>query len=103
MRSVPRTSALDQLSCGLVVVIFQQPAEPLTTLNWAFPLTPVAGRGKEQHIPLTLLIRSCRWSGRRPALARRKPPSEGHATLSGWHRCWRIAARRFDTGRRRAS
>jgi hypothetical protein len=47
---------LDKNSCGLACVVFQQPAEPLTTLNWTFALLGLAGHGKEQHIALALMI-----------------------------------------------
>jgi hypothetical protein len=36
MHSAQCTSVLDQLSCGLAFVVFQQPAEPLTPLHRAF-------------------------------------------------------------------
>src|SRR3989442_9269123 len=43
-------------SCGLARVVFQEPAEPLTTLHRAFTLTSLAGQRKEQNIPLALMI-----------------------------------------------
>src|SRR5499426_2626302 len=43
-------------SCGLVRVVFQESAEPLTTLNRTFTLTSLAGQRKEQDIPLALMI-----------------------------------------------
>ena len=43
-------------SYGLARVVFQEPAEPLTTLNWTFALRVLAGRRKEQDIVLALMI-----------------------------------------------
>ena len=43
-------------SCGLALVVFQQPAKPLTTLQRACTYRVSADRRKEQHIPLTLMI-----------------------------------------------
>src|SRR6266545_2787810 len=43
-------------SCGLACVIFQESAEPLTTLHRAFTLTSPAGPRKEQDILLALMI-----------------------------------------------
>ena len=43
-------------SCGLARVVFQEPAEPLTTLRRAFTLTSLAGQRKEQDILLALMI-----------------------------------------------
>ena len=43
-------------SCGLALVVFQQPAKPLTTLQWACTYCVLAARRKEQHIVLTLMI-----------------------------------------------
>src|SRR6266478_5460615 len=43
------------LSCGLAIVVFQQPAEPFATLNRAFTLAPLAGYRQEQDIALPLM------------------------------------------------
>src|SRR2546425_2450824 len=43
-------------SCRVVVVVFQQPAQPFTALNRACALCVVADRRKEQHIALALMI-----------------------------------------------
>src|SRR5712692_9110673 len=43
-------------SCGLALVVFQQPAKPLTTLQWACTYRVLADRRKEQDIALALMI-----------------------------------------------
>src|SRR5215475_7526137 len=47
---------LVQPSCGLARVVFQEPAEPLTALHRACPLRLLVRGGKEQDIPLPLMI-----------------------------------------------
>jgi hypothetical protein len=39
-----------------VLVVFQEPTEPLTTLKQAFTLTTGTRRWKEEDIPLALMI-----------------------------------------------
>ena len=43
-------------SCGLALVVFQQPAKPLTTLQRACTCRVLTDRRKEQHIVLALMI-----------------------------------------------
>jgi hypothetical protein len=43
-------------SCGLVLVVFQQPAQPFTTLNGAILLACGARRWKQQDVVFTLVI-----------------------------------------------
>jgi hypothetical protein len=43
-------------SGGLARVVFQEPAEPLTTLYRAFALCILAARRKKPHIALALMI-----------------------------------------------
>jgi hypothetical protein len=47
---------LDNNSCGLALIIFQQPPKPFTTLHRAFTLCVVADWRKEQHVALALMI-----------------------------------------------
>jgi hypothetical protein len=42
-------------SCGLAVVVLEQPAEPFATLNRAFTLLVLAGRRKEHDVALPLV------------------------------------------------
>jgi len=42
--------------CGLALVVFQQPAKPLTTLQRACTYRVLADRRKEQNIVLALMI-----------------------------------------------
>src|SRR5215475_6211379 len=55
-RVIITTPILVQHSCGLARVVFQEPAEPLTTLHRACPLRLVVRGGKKQDIPLPLMI-----------------------------------------------
>src|SRR2546427_5889033 len=55
-RVIMTTPALVKHSCGLARVVFQEPAEPLTTLHRACPWMLLAGGWKEQDIPLPLMI-----------------------------------------------
>src|SRR2546423_7169737 len=55
-RVIITTSTLVRYSCGLARVVFQEPAEPLTALHWAWPEMLVIGGRKEQHISLPLMI-----------------------------------------------
>ena len=43
-------------SCGLALVVFQQPAKSLTTLQRAYTYRILSARRKEQHIVLALMI-----------------------------------------------
>src|SRR5882724_4372762 len=43
-------------SCGLVLIIFQQPSKPFATLNGTFTLCILADCRKEQHVALALMI-----------------------------------------------
>ncbi len=42
--------------CSLACVVFQEPPEPFTTLNWALTRLVLADRRKEQHVALALMI-----------------------------------------------
>src|SRR5438128_5052346 len=55
-RVIITTPTLVRYSCGLARVVFQEPAEPLTTLHRACPWMLLAGGWKEQDIPLPLMI-----------------------------------------------
>ena len=43
-------------SCGLALVVFQQPAKSLTTLQRAYTYRILSARRKEQHIVLALMM-----------------------------------------------
>src|SRR5215510_3472158 len=43
-------------SCGLAVVVLEQPTEPFPALNRAVTLAALAGRTKEQDIAFSLMI-----------------------------------------------
>jgi hypothetical protein len=43
-------------SCGFTHVVFEEPPEPFSTVNCAFPLAVLAGRRKEQHVALALMM-----------------------------------------------
>src|SRR5882762_9445653 len=47
---------LDKISCGFARVVFQEPAEPFTTLHWALPRRVLADERKEQHVVFALVI-----------------------------------------------
>ena len=47
---------LDKNSCGLPLVVFQQPAKPLTTLQRAYTYRVLADWRKEEHVALALMI-----------------------------------------------
>src|SRR6266702_5061554 len=55
-RVIIMTPILVKHACGLTRVVFQQSAQPLTALQRACPLMLLAGGGKEQDIPLPLMI-----------------------------------------------
>jgi hypothetical protein len=55
-RPQPPSAVWSKNSCGLARVVFQEPAEPLTTLYRAFALCILAARRKEQHVALALMI-----------------------------------------------
>ena len=42
-------------SCGLAVVVLEQPAEPFLALYWPFRLLVCVGRRKQDHVALTLM------------------------------------------------
>jgi hypothetical protein len=43
-------------ACGLALVVLQQPAKPLATLQWACTNGVLADRRKEQHIVFALMV-----------------------------------------------
>ncbi len=52
----PHQSAL---SGGLTTVVLQEPTEPFTTLDGAFPLAALVDRRQEQDIAFALMIGQC--------------------------------------------
>src|SRR5215510_6198755 len=55
-RVIITTPSLATHSCGLMRVVLQEPAEPLTALHRAWPEMRVVGRRKEQDVALALMI-----------------------------------------------
>src|SRR5215470_2031393 len=49
-------STMIKHSCGLLLIVFQQPAQPLTALHRVLTSCSLANRRQEHHIALALMI-----------------------------------------------
>jgi len=50
-----RSAVWPKYSCGLVVVVFQEPPEPLSTLDWPFTIIGRLPGTKRNHIAESLM------------------------------------------------